>query len=196
MRLRPDLWVLCLALLLALPAQSADFATIRAKHPDLFHPQTGFRIDRQRAPTPDDIPAPARTIDAAQARILLEAGAVALDVYGAPQSRYDELEGTWLVKDPRLSLPGAIWLPEVGRGTLSDDMQVYLSDNMARLTNGDKTHPLVIFCVADCWMSWNAAQRLTQMGYRDVNWFRLGTDGWLDEGWALAPVTPHPVSVD
>jgi len=45
-------------------------------------------------------------------------------------------------------------------------------------------------------MSWNAAQRASSMGYTDVNWFRLGTDGWLDEGWELAPVTPVPVDVD
>lgn len=177
-------------------ATAEGYASIRADHPELFHDETGLRIERQRAPTPDDIPGPALFVDAAAARAAVEAGAVVLDVFGAAQSRYDELEGTWLVKEPRMSLPGATWLPEVGRGTLTDAMQSYLETNLERLTDGDPARPLVIFCVADCWMSWNAAQRVADLGYENVLWFRLGTDGWLDEGWELAPVTPVPVDTD
>ena len=196
MRLRPEPFLITALLLSSPPVLAAEIADIRAKNPHLFHDQTGFRIERQRAPTPDDIPPPSRLIDAHQALSFMEEGAVFIDVFGAPQSRYDELEGTWLVKDPRESLPGAIWLPEVGRGSLTADMQSYLETNLERLTKGDPTRPLVVFCVADCWMSWNAAQRIAQLGYENVNWFRLGTDGWLDEGWALEPVTPVPVNVD
>jgi len=127
---------------------------------------------------------------------LLETGAIAIDVFGANQSRYDELDGTWLVKDPRQSLPNAVWLPEVGRGVLSDEMQAYFAQNLADLTEGDTSRALILFCVADCWMSWNAAQRATTLGYKDVNWFRLGTDGWLDEGFELEPVNPVPVNMD
>ena len=67
---------------------------------------------------------------------------------------------------------------------------------LARLTGGDRGRALLLFCVADCWMSWNAAQRAASLGYRDVAWFRLGVDGWLDEGRALAPVAPTPVDVE
>ena len=70
------------------------------------------RIDRQRAPVPDDIPAPISKVDAAQTKALLERGAIAIDVFGALQSRYDELDGTWLVGKKRMSLPGAVWLPD------------------------------------------------------------------------------------
>ena len=192
----PQALKVLIILAFALPAQAADVSEIRAKSPHLFHAETGYRIDRQRAPTPDDIPAPSKVIDAFEARDLLAKGAIPIDVFGASQSRYDELEGTWLVKDPRESLPGAIWLPEVGRGAPGEDLLTYFETNLETLTKGDKNRPLVIFCVADCWMSWNAAQRASSMGYTDVNWFRLGTDGWLDEGWELAPVTPVPVDVD
>ena len=187
---------LLMVLALSLPVQAADIAKIRAKSPHLFHEETGYRIDRQRAPTPDNIPAPSKVVDAFEVRKLITDGAIPIDVFGAPQSRYDELEGTWLVKDPRESLPGAIWLPEVGRGAPGDDLLTYFETNLETLTNGDRTRPLIIFCVADCWMSWNAAQRASALGYTDVNWFRLGTDGWLDEGWSLEPVNPVPVNVD
>lgn len=181
---------------LVAPAAAASYAEMRAARPELFHPETGFRIARQRAPTPDDIPPPARAIGPEEARALAEAGAVLLDVFGAAQSRYDELDGTWLVREPRLSLPGAIWLPEVGRGVLVPEMQRYLEENLARATGGDRDRPIVVFCVADCWMSWNAAQRIAALGYRNVAWFRLGTDGWLEAGWPLAPVEPVPVETD
>ncbi len=180
----------------AFPCAAQEWRAMREARPELFHPDTGYRIERQRAPTPHDIPPPAATVDAGEARRLIEAGAVALDVNAAAQSRYDELDGTWLVNGPHESLPGAVWLPETGRGTLTDEMTRYLRGNLDRLTGGDLDRPVVVFCIADCWMSWNAAQRVAAMGWRHVRWFRLGVDGWLDEGWTLVPVEPVPVDVD
>ncbi len=185
-----------LTLLCAAPLAAAPFTEHQARRPELFDPETGYRIGRQRAPTPDDIPAPAVLVSPAQARGLLAEGAVALDVFAAQQSRFDELEGTWLVSEQRLSLPGAVWLPEVGRGRLSDIMQRYLENNLTRVTAGNRDRALLVYCVADCWMSWNAAQRIAGLGYSRVYWFRLGTDGWLDIGETLAPVDPVPVDVD
>ncbi|MGG7564952.1 PQQ-dependent catabolism-associated CXXCW motif protein [Rhodovulum sp. DZ06] len=193
--------LLLLALALAAPAaaraEPRGWEEIRAARPDLFHAETGFRIARQRAPTPADIPAPARRVGAAEARALIDAGAVAVDVYGAFSPRYDELDGTWRERETRFSIPGATWLPEVGRGTLTPEIARWFEGALARLTGGDRGRALVVFCVADCWMSWNAARRAAEsFGYTDVAWFRLGTDGWLDAGWALAPVPPTPVDLD
>ncbi|WP_323768418.1 rhodanese-like domain-containing protein [Antarctobacter sp.] len=184
--------VLCLATSVG----AAPYAEHQARRPDLFDPATGFRVGRQRAPTPEDIPAPAVLVSPEEARDLLAAGAVALDVFGAQQSRFDELDGTWLVSKQRRSLPGAVWLPEVGRGQLSEVMRRYLAEGLVQATGGDRARPLVVYCVADCWMSWNAAQRIGAMGYTRVYWFRLGTDGWLDIGGVLEPVDPVPVNVD
>ncbi|MGP6089445.1 PQQ-dependent catabolism-associated CXXCW motif protein [Antarctobacter jejuensis] len=182
---------------LPFPAVMAEtFASHQERRPDLFDPETGYRIGRQRAPTPEDIPGPALLVSPEEARALLQAGGVALDVFGAQQSRFDELDGTWLVSKQRLSLPGAVWLPEVGRGRLSEVMARYLAENLERVTGGDPGRAVVVFCVADCWMSWNAAQRIASLGYARVYWYRLGTDGWLDMGWALTPVEPVPVRVD
>ena len=176
--------------------QAETLAVLKERRPGLFHPETGYRIERQRAPTPDDIPAPSTVVDAAAAASLIKNGAVAIDVFGAIQSRYDELSGHWLVGKPRKTVPGAVWLPEVGRGTLTRQMQVYLSNNVQRLTGGSLDMPIVVFCVADCWMSWNAAQRIAELGYKNVHWFRYGTDGWLDSERKLEIVDPVRVAVD
>lgn len=182
-----------LAALFTFPAMAETSAEAKARKPHLFHPETGYRIERQRAPTPDDIPGARRVSAGTVARV---ADALRVDVFGAAQSRFDELDGTWLVSDPRESVPGAVWLPEVGRGVLSDMMQRYFAENLARLTEGNTARAIVFFCVADCWMSWNAAQRATALGYTNALWFREGTDGWLDEGLPLAPIEPVPVRVE
>ena len=181
---------------LSSPALAESFESIRARKPDLFHPETGLRISRQRAPTPDDIPKPIKVVDAAITKNLIERGAIALDVFGALQSRYDELDGTWLIGKKRKSIPGAVWLPEVGRGVLAEAISNYLRLNLKHLTKGDRNIPIVTFCVSDCWMSWNAAQHIAKLGYSNIHWFQLGTDGWLENGGKLVSVDPVPVNVD
>jgi len=177
-------------------ANAATFSELQAAHPDLFDADTGFRIAEQRAETPEDIPPPSVPVDANKAQQILESGALAIDVLGAAEQRYDELDGSWPVNTPRLSLPGATWLPEVGRGSLTDIMQHYFEDNLQELTDGDKARQLLFFCVDNCWMSWNAAQRAASMGYSEVYWFREGTDGWTALDLPLEPVDPVPVNVD
>lgn len=172
------------------------YTSIMERRPDLFHEETGYRISRQRAPTPEDIPGGAKVIDAKQARDFIENGAIALDVFGALKSRYDELDGKWLVREARMTLPGAIWLPETGRGALTPEIQSYLEENLSKATGGNKAQAIIVFCVADCWMSWNAGQRITALGYRNVFWFRNGTDGWSDHGFRLEPAWPVSINVD
>ena len=170
--------------------------SVQEGRPDLCHPETGLRISRHRAPTPQDIPPPASVVNIQQAAEALASGAIAIDVSGALQSRYDEFEGTWLIQGARDSLPGAVWLPEVGRGVLEQEMGFYLESNLDRLTASDREKMILVFCNADCWMSWNAAQRIANLGYSKVLWFPEGVDGWLDAGRTLRPVLPVPVDVD
>jgi PQQ-dependent catabolism-associated CXXCW motif protein len=196
MRILSCLTAFLIANLLCTLTLAAPYEVMQARAPELFDPETGLRIARQRGPTPDNLPPPAEVVSPEQARDLIEKGALALDVFAASQSRFDDLDGTWLISEQRFSLPGAVWLPEVGRGQLEPELQNYLATNLARLTKYNQDHPVVVFCVADCWMSWNAAQRIAGLGYRKVYWFRLGTDGWLDIGGAVYPVDPIPVTLD
>ncbi|WP_425038279.1 rhodanese-like domain-containing protein [Primorskyibacter sp. S187A] len=191
--------LLCLCTLVALLASperagAESYVSMQERRPDLFDTETGYRIARQRAPTPQDIPAPVTRIMIDEVVALQGQGALLLDVFGAQSARYDELDGTWLVSKVHESLPGALWLPEVGRGRLTEEMQAYLARNLeAHLSDG---RGVIVFCVADCWMSWNAAQRIAAMGYGAVYWFREGISGWLDAGWTLEPAEPVPVGVE
>lgn len=194
--MRTVIATLCLFCLFAAPLRSAPYDALQSARPELFDPATGYRVDRHRAPTPEDIPPPAQVVDAQQVRDLLARGALPLDVYGAAQSRFDELDGSWLVSKPRKSLPGALWLPETGAGAIEPAILSYLTDNLRKATAGNRDHPIVVYCISDCWISWNAAQRVVGLGYTQVFWFRNGTDGWLDIGGSLDVVQPVPVAVD
>jgi PQQ-dependent catabolism-associated CXXCW motif protein len=51
---------------------------------------------------------------------------------------------------------------------------------------------VVLYCLADCWMSWNAAKRAQEIGYSNVAWYREGTDGWFAAGLPLEETAPEP----
>jgi PQQ-dependent catabolism-associated CXXCW motif protein len=71
-------------------------------------------------------------------------------------------------------------------------MQAYFKDGLQRVTGGDPAKSVVIFCLRDCWMSWNAARRARAMGYINVIWYPDGTDGWSEAGLPLQEVQPVP----
>jgi PQQ-dependent catabolism-associated CXXCW motif protein len=51
---------------------------------------------------------------------------------------------------------------------------------------------VVVFCLRDCWMSWNAARRAVAWGYTNVIWYPDGTDGWQVADLPLEQVQPLP----
>jgi PQQ-dependent catabolism-associated CXXCW motif protein len=79
---------------------------------------------------------------------------------------------------PHRDIPGSLWLPDIGRGALSPDVEGYFRDHLATATKLRKDAAVVFYCLADCWMSWNAAKRAASWGYTQIYWYRDGTDGW------------------
>ncbi|MCP4073725.1 MAG: PQQ-dependent catabolism-associated CXXCW motif protein [Hyphomicrobiales bacterium] len=87
-------------------------------------------------------------------------------------------EGTIWREKSRYSIPGSIWLPNVGYGKLAEITHDYFKRGLNKATSGNVDHPVVFFCLAECWMSWNAAKRAVEYGFTHVFWFPEGTDGW------------------
>ena len=90
----------------------------------------------------------------------------------------------------RQNIPGSVWLPNVGRAELSEEMQNYLYKNLQILTNNNKNRGIVVYCIVDCWMSWNAVQRIASYGYNDLYWYPDGSDGWQAAGLPLQRSEP------
>ena len=181
--LNSSLVLICLSLAPAiLFAQSmADYAVDQ---------NTGLRMERYRAPVPKDIPDAITLTNTAALALHKQQSAIFVDVYPPKGLGPDPLDGHWVITEERHSIPGATWLPEVGRGSLRPEELDYFSRNLHRLSNGDTGTALVFFCTADCWQSWNAARRATALGYTGIHWYPLGTDGWLETGQSLTQVYP------
>jgi PQQ-dependent catabolism-associated CXXCW motif protein len=83
-----------------------------------------------------------------------------------------------------LTLKGALWLPDAGRGLhYFDPVQGALAERLSALTAGDKARAVVFFCVnALCWLSYNASLRAAALGYSRVYWFRGGIEAWRAAG--------------
>jgi PQQ-dependent catabolism-associated CXXCW motif protein len=161
----------------------------------LFFSSDGYRIDRFRDQVPDGVPG-ARTIHTAELRQLTESAAtrpLLIDVLPSPPRPANLAPNALWLPPVRRNIPGSVWLPNVGYGRLSDDLEGYFRGNLGRLTGKDPARILVIYCLADCWMSWNAARRAAEYGYRRVYWYPEGTDGWERAGLPLVAATPIPM---
>ena len=154
-----------------------------------------YRMENYRSPTPVTLRG-VRTISAEEAFALWRGGtAFFVDVMPHTPKPPDLAPGTIWRDKPRETIPRAVWLPNVGYGRLAAETDAYFRRSLERLTGGDKTKPLVFFCIADCWMSWNAAKRAREeYGYTEVIWFRDGTEGWIFPGTetGLVEATPQP----
>ncbi|HEY7663483.1 MAG TPA: PQQ-dependent catabolism-associated CXXCW motif protein [Xanthobacteraceae bacterium] len=151
-----------------------------------------FRNQDYRAPTPKTLKG-ARVITTAQAEALWQSRTAAfVDVTPHVPRPADLPPGTLWRDKPRRNIPGSVWLPDTGYGALSAATEEYLRKGLRQVTGGDRGKVLVIYCLRDCWMSWNAAKRAVALGYAAVAWYPDGSDGWQDAGLPLAAATPAP----
>lgn len=151
-----------------------------------------YRTDNYRAPVPATL-AGARVLTTGQAEAIWRSGSAAfVDVLPRPPKPPNLPAGTIWRDKPRLSIPGSVWLPDTGYGTLAAATEDYLRNGLVRASGGDPAKLLVIYCLADCWMSWNAAKRALSYGYSNVAWYPEGTDGWQRADLPLAESQPEP----
>ena len=166
-------------------------AAAAAKAADVPEPE-GYRLDDYRAPTPATLRG-ARAIGTGEAeKIWRSRSASFVDVLPRVPRPRDLPAGTLWRDKPRANIPDSLWLPDTGYGELAPSMAGYFAKGLERATNGDRARLLVLYCLADCWMSWNAAKRALSLGYSNVAWYREGTDGWLAAGLPLQDATPEP----
>ena len=152
----------------------------------------GYRTDDYRSPTPTTV-AGGSVLDTETARELWASGeAVWIDVLPAPRRSAALPASTLWMPLPHRDIPGSVWLPDIGRGALSPDLDLYFREHLEALTKGRRDAPLVFYCLAECWMSWNAAKRAAAWGYARVHWYPEGIDGWEAAQLPVAEAEPVP----
>jgi PQQ-dependent catabolism-associated CXXCW motif protein len=183
-----------LRLLLCLVSGLAAFAIAEGRGEDRVAEPADYRTADYRAPTPAGL-AGARVVSTDEAEQLWQSkSAVFVDVLPRPPRPANLPPGTIWRDRPRFDIPGSVWLPDTGYGALAPVTQDYLRTNIERATGGDRAKLLVIYCLRNCWMSWNAAKRILSMGYANVAWYPDGTDGWTDRLLPVIEALPAPAA--
>ena len=169
---------------------SVDPSPLNMPLPAGVDAETGFRMGRYRGPVPQTNPG-TEVVDTKRVAELHATGEVVfIDVFPPRGLGANPMDGTWMTNESHESIESATWLPEVGRGYVEQEHIDYFQRNLKLLTENNKDKPLLFFCTADCWQSWNAAKRALQYGYKNIFWYPEGTDGWAEEGHSLVLVEP------
>jgi PQQ-dependent catabolism-associated CXXCW motif protein len=170
----------------------AAFAVAAPSHAQEKPPEPGgYRNENYRTAVPATL-AGARVLTTTEAETIWRAKTgVFIDVLPRPPKPQNLPAGTVWRDKPRLNIPGSIWLPDTGYGKLAEATEDYLRQGVARASGGNNAALLVIYCQADCWMSWNAAKRIRSYGYSNVAWYPDGTDGWERADLPLAESQPE-----
>ena len=152
----------------------------------------GYRMSDFRAPVPCTLTGAQVVSTEDLQRLIAEQSPMLIDVLPSPR-RPEGLSEDALWQPPaRRNIPGSVWLPNTGFGEPPVEEDAYLRANLERVTQGDRSRRVVFYCLADCWMSWNAARRALEWGYTSVVWYPFGSDGWEAMGLPLAESTPVP----
>jgi PQQ-dependent catabolism-associated CXXCW motif protein len=153
---------------------------------------SGYRNDAYGAPTPATLRG-ANVLTNAEAHALwVSKSAAFVDVLPqAPQPKALPKNVLWRDK-PRDDIPGSMWLPDTGYGELAPTTLHYFVAGLKKASGGDLARTLVFYCKRECWMSWNAAKRALTLGYKSVDWFPDGVEGWRAAGYPLQRRAPEP----
>ena len=180
--------------LIALPLLIACAVVAMADSGKHFNAE-GYRSGHYRSPLPDSVPGGVAISPEQLRQLLLADEAPALiDVQAVTLRKEAAAFGlSWLPSEQRLNIPGSSWLPNVGYGELEPFMQAFFRDNLSRLTADKLDHPIVFYCIADCWMSWNSVRRAHAWGYTNLYWLRDGTDGWIASGGEVTAAEPESI---
>ncbi len=151
-----------------------------------------YRMEDYRSPTPASLSG-ARAVDTENAfRLWQEKSAAFIDVLPhVPKPANLPPSTVWREKRHD-NIPGSLWLADVGYGAISAETRAYFVKGLEKASAGDKTRAVVFYCLANCWMSWNAAKRAMTLGYTNVVWYPDGTDGWSAAGHELQEGRPEP----
>lgn len=158
----------------------------------LYFSWDGYRVAHYRSPPTAPVEGGQR-VDTDQVRQLLQQQPHPVLIDVQPVGWQD---GIFLITRPRLHLPGSIWLPNVGLGEPGDRLERYFRTQLEQATGADPFYPVILYCTADCWMSWNAVRRASRWGYQQLYWYAEGTDGWREAGLELVTGTPVPLPAD
>jgi rhodanese-related sulfurtransferase len=141
-------------------------------------PTNQLETSYYHAKTPTTVPG-AKTVTTVELKAMLD----------GPNSPllFDVLKGSSVV------ISGAIYLgSSAGDGRVFAAEKARFAKMLAAVTNGDKDRQMVFYCLSShCWLSYNAVLRAVGEGYRNVMWYRGGTEAWKAAGHPFVAAKPY-----
>jgi PQQ-dependent catabolism-associated CXXCW motif protein len=134
-----------------------------------------------------------RVATTADVLALLKDGAIAIDVTNAPRRPENLAPAAPWMPAPHAVLPGSLWIPGVGVAFIPVSLDEYFRARLGELSGDDLDKPVLVYCHERCWLSWNAARRAIDYGYRKVYWYPEGIEGWRAAGRGTAYARAEPV---
>lgn len=156
---------------------------------DVLEPE-GYRLDQYDDSVPAGLQGATRVSALDVAELKANQQVLIVDVIPEHPKPDNLPQGQLWFPVPHLGVAGALWLPDVGYGVLSQVTENYFKNHLSNATTGNFDHPVVFYCRIDCWMSWNAAKRAMSYGYRNIFWFADGMEDWLFEDLPTQVLTP------
>tara|TARA_Y100000590_G_scaffold141346_1_gene162148 strand:+ start:299 stop:820 length:522 start_codon:yes stop_codon:yes gene_type:complete len=117
--------------------------------------------------------------------IVNKKNAILIDVW-LKDRKPDVLDKKKWLPPKRYTIPGSLWMPNIGRETLTSEQRKYLEKGLKEITKNNKNKKIVFFCRRG-YYSKIAAERAIKLGYTNVLLFP-GTDLWEDAGQRLVVV--------
>ena len=170
--------------LIALVALPVSYSADGVPEPD------GYRLDDYDAPVPSTLRNGFVLESDEVGNFLKDNSVIPIDVVPMQRKPQGLNSTTFWMPPPHHGIPGSIWLPDVGRGRISPELDTAFRSVLDEVTKGDASASVMFYCRPDCWMSWNAARRAIEYGYSSVYWFPEGISGWQnwnDETEVLIP---------
>lgn len=162
-----------LAVLMALSQTASALAGKTVPEP------ANYRLDNYKAPVPATLRG-AKVVTTPEAIALWKSkNVVFVDVLPHDPKPANLPQGTVWKEKIREDIPGSIWLANVGYGVINKETEAYYRKGLMSRLGDDKRRKVLFYCMENCWMSWNAAKRAVEWGYKSVLWYPLGTDGWV-----------------
>jgi PQQ-dependent catabolism-associated CXXCW motif protein len=113
---------------------------------------------------------------------------VVIDVSPAPKKPPNMAPGMPWLPPAHQDIPGSTWLPNAGHEVLQPDRAAAYLRVVKTMAAPD--HPVMVYCHASCWGSWNAAKVLVQAGYHHVAWYPGGLETWTAADFDLQRTQP------
>lgn len=123
--------------------------------------------------------------------LLTRPATVIVDVSNAPRRPDNLATGAPWLPLPHQAIPGSLWIPGAGLGEIPPAVDDFFRRQLVAATDNDATRQVIIYCHRTCWLSWNAAKRAIDYGYRNVYWYRDGIEGWKAAHFPTAVIEPR-----